>query len=103
MVGLYVDGHRGVEGGNAEVLLYVAVEYGDVAVSYNPFGVLGKVGEVEVVDDADGSVTAADTEYGFDFGVVEQLLHQGGADVVGAGELVVGVIEVVGHDGLKPP
>ena len=102
-VGGYVEGHGGMEGLDAEVVVDVAVEDGDVAVADNPFGVLAEVGEIEAVDDADGAVAATGAEDGTYSGVVQLLLEGEGAGGVVAGKLVVGIEKVVGQHHVELP
>jgi len=77
------------------VAVDVAMEDGDVAITYNPFGMLAKAREVEAVDDADGAVAATCAEDGMDGGVVELLLKGTGTGGVVASKLVVDVVKVV--------
>ena len=82
---------------------YVAVQHGDIAVSDNPFGMLGEAAEIQPVDDAHRAVAAAHAEDGLQLRIVEQRLHQGRAVAVAASHLVVSGIETFGHHHLQPP
>ena len=98
-----VDGHGGVECGESEDGLYVAVQHCDVAVAHNPFVVLRKAGEVEPVYDAHGTVAAAGADDGRYRGVVKQALHQSSAVSIAPSQLPVALVEPIGHHYLQPP
>ena len=85
------------------MLMYVAVQHGDVAVSDEPFGTLAESGEVELVYDAGSAVAATCAKDGADGWVVELLLEGKGTDIVGTGKLVVGVEEMIGEHDFELP
>lgn len=91
-----VDRHCGVEGGELEIVMEMRVEDSYVAVADNPLGMGEKRGEIDKVDDADGTVATTSAEDGFHIAVVDGPLEVGRPLGVGTSELVVGGIEIGG-------
>ena len=83
-----------MEGLDAEIAVYMAMEHGDVAVAHHPFRTLSEACEIKAVNYADGAVAAPCTEDGTDCGIVQLLLEGEGTDSIIAGKLVVGVEKV---------
>jgi hypothetical protein len=88
---------------DAENSVDMGMEYGDVAIAYDPFGIGHKSRKIQAVDDAHASVSPARTKDGPHPGIIQHLLHVGTAVGVAAGKLVFCCHEVVSGDHLESP
>jgi hypothetical protein len=55
----------------------MAMQYGDIAKAYDPLGMAFELGEIKLVYDPGGSITAPCAHDGFDLFVVQHLLQVG--------------------------
>ena len=89
LFGFDVDWHGGMHCFDSEILMNMRMKDGDIAETNDPFGMLAKRREIEAVDDANGSISAAGTDNGPDPGIIEHLLKIFSPLIVGSGKLVM--------------
>ena len=95
-----IERHRSVKCRHAQAVQF-SMKHGDVAETYHPLGMLQKLREVQLIDDADAAIAASGTPDGVDFFAVEITLEMGGTIGIVAGKNKVLVIEAVVENGDK--
>ena len=88
---------------HAIVLMDMGMQHCNIAVSDYPLRALQEPGKVKPVDDPDGAITSAGTDDRTNGNIVEHQLKIRPPLFIGAGELVIGGIEVIALNNFQSP